>query len=327
MQVLVTGANGHVGAALCRQLIEAGHRVRALVFEPSAVLEGLDLDEVRGDITRPHTLEEPMRNVEVVFHLASLISIDPKDAPRQHLVNALGARNVAEAALAAGVRRVMHFSSIEAFQLEPKDRPLLETRARVDEPGANASAYAHSKALGERAVRSVGNKGLEVVVVHPVGVAGPYDLGRSLIGALLRDLYLGKRPIVVRGCFDWVDCRDVARGALAAATLGRDGESYILGGHRASVVELNQLVHQAGGRRSRLLALPVELVQLAVPFMHLAARLSRRRALMTRHSLNNLNGPPPMCWDKAERELGYKVRPLAHTVSDAIGFYKQSCLL
>src|SRR5690606_7878039 len=150
--------------------------------------------------------------------------------------NVRGPRSVARAALAEGVRRMVHVGSIHAFDARPLDAPLDESRRRAI--GRRYPAYDRSKAAGEAEVRRAVAEGLDAVVVHPSSVIGPWDFHGSRMGRFFLDLFRRRLPVLVDGGFDWVDVRDVAESLVAAAERGRRGESYLLGGCYASVRSL-----------------------------------------------------------------------------------------
>jgi len=120
MQIALTGAAGHLGAALVRQLLEDGHAVRALVFKEDKALQGLPVESVRGNLDDPKSLQQLCEGAAVVQHLAGRISIG--GVPEQELwqVNVEGTQRVIQACLAAGVPRLIYFSSAHAFSPCPK---------------------------------------------------------------------------------------------------------------------------------------------------------------------------------------------------------------
>src|SRR5262249_51241259 len=159
----------------------------------------------------------------------------------------LGTRNIVQASLKAKVRRLVHFSSIHAFESHPRHLPIDETR---ESAGKNSPPYDQSKVAGEREVFAGIEQGLDAVILNPTGVVGPNDFGPSAVGGVFLQLYRRQLPALVEGDFDWVDVRDVAEGALAAAEKGRCGERYILAGERKSMREMALLVEKATGVRA-----------------------------------------------------------------------------
>jgi dihydroflavonol-4-reductase len=326
MAVVVTGASGHVGANLIRALLRRKECVRALVHNSARALEGLPIETVQGDVLDPDSLREAFRGADTIYHLAAVISIDGDCGGLVPRVNVDGVRNVAEAALEAGVCRLVHCSSIHAFDLEPRDRVLDETRSRSDErPGQ--PAYDTSKARGERALRKVVERGLDAVIVNPTGILGPADFEGSRMGRVLLDLCRRALPSLVDGGFDWVDVRDVCDGMLAAAERGRTGESYLLSGGYRSVKDVAAIVESLTGIAPPRWTSPIWLARIGAPFVVAWGRICGSEPLYTPEALRALNRPPRISTHKAETELGFRARPLARTIQDALAWYVEHGML
>jgi dihydroflavonol-4-reductase len=325
MLTLVTGATGHIGANLVRALLHRGRAVRVLIHERDIGLDGLTVERVHGDVRDRESLDRAMEGVEVVFHLAAVISIQGEMGGLVPQVNVQGARQAAEAALAAGVRRFVHCSSIHAFDQSGGEGPLDETSPRSSSAGL--PAYDRSKAAGEAAVREVIARGLDAVVLHPSSVIGPHDYRPSRMGQVLIDLHRRRLPALVSGGFDWVDVRDVVDGLLAAEQHGRTGESYLLHGRWTTVRELAELAAEVTGVRPPRLTMPTWVAMLGVPFMVAWAAITRTHALYTAESLRALRANSHVQSDKAARELAYRSRPLEQTLRDSYAWFEQAGVL
>jgi dihydroflavonol-4-reductase len=320
VSVLVIGAAGHVGGNLVRSLLAAGREVRAAVYRDERALAGIDVERVRLDVLDPASLAAALRGVEVVYHLAAIIAIAGEQERRVEEVNVRGPRNVAQACLDAGARRLVHFSSIHAFEQLPLDRPLDETRGP---PVSGAPTYDRTKAAGEREILAAVERGLDAVIVNPTSVVGPYDFKPSPMGDVLRRLGLGKIPALVPPGFDFVDVRDVSAGAMAAEERGRTGERYLLAGHYATFPELAALMQKASGRRAPRLVTPIWLARVGAPFLGAWCKVTGGRPLYTSESLDILSrSHPDIRGDKAARELGFRPRPLEETVRDTWNWFR-----
>lgn len=321
IRVAVTGATGHLGAATVRHLLAHGIEVRALHHPESDLktLEEIAAEPFAADILEPEQLRCAFDGVDAVVHLAGLISIDGDRDGLVTRTNVEGARNVAEACLAAGVRKLVHISSIHAFKPSPQLSLLDEAAPRADE---TSHAYDRSKAAGEDAVRMVATKGLDLVILNPTGLIGPYDFNLSLTGRMLCQVFAGGVPLIIQGGFDWIDTRDVA-GAIRAALRPEARGQYLLCGHWATVSELVQLCGEVSGIRKRRFAVPWQLARLGVPLELMKSRLTGSPPGYTGESLAILrDSRDNCCCEKAERELGFKARPLAQTISDAHAWYR-----
>jgi len=292
-----------------------------MVHENREPLAGLEVEEVRGDVRDPESLRRAFAGTDVVYHLAGLISIDGDCGGLVREVNVEGAANAAEASLAAGVRRMVHVSSIHAFRMAPLDRPLDETRERVSDKPGEYPAYDRSKAEGERRVRLVVEQGLDCVIVHPTAVIGPPDFAPSRMGRVFLDLHRRSLPALIDGGFDFVDVRDVTEGIIASAKRGRTNESYLLSGHWASVRGLAGLAESVTGVPAPRFTTPMWLARMAAPLATAVGRMRGSEPLFTSESLNALRSNRDIVRTKAEQELGYTPRPLRESVRDIYDWF------
>ena len=323
MKIAVTGASGHVGANLVPALLEAGYDVRGLYRTPAhrRALDGLDVELRCGDLLDTGFAEEALRGVKAVIHLAGLISIDGDPGGRVMRTNVEGTRNVVEACLANGVRRLVHFSSIDAVAYTA-DAPVVdEGTPLVDD---RAFAYRVSKRRGEEEAEKGAAAGLAVIVLRPSAILGPKDYFVSASGQMLRSLFANTLPALVDAGFNWVDVRDVVAAALAALRSEHPGESYLITGHYATTPELSRLCRRVSGRPTPRLTLPLWMAYLGLPFLRLQSRLLRTPPLYTHETLRLLRTCNRNCSStKAERELGYTARPLEETIRDTYTWYRE----
>jgi dihydroflavonol-4-reductase len=326
MIVAITGANGHIGANLVRSLLEKKQQVRTLVFNDRNGLEGLAVETVRGDVRDPASVERLVAGAEVVYHLAAAVSISGKDWPILESINITGTRNVVEACLKCGVRRLVHFSSIHAITQEPLESPLDEMRPLVD--SSDALPYDRSKAGGEREVRQGIEQGLDAIILNPTAVIGPYDFKPSHFGSVLILMARGKLPALVEGGFNWVDVRDVVKAALRAQETAPTGAKYLLSGHWAAVREVAGLVAELTGAPTPRIVVPTWLARTGAPLLNSLNQLTGKRPLYTRASIRALNScNPNIVCDRATSELGYHSRPLRDTLSDTLRWFREAGML
>jgi dihydroflavonol-4-reductase len=322
MKTVVTGANGHVGANLTRALLARGRAVRALVHRNRQAIESLNVDMVRGDVCDLPSLYEAFKDAEVVYHLASHISLSVVEWSLCQSINIMGTRNVVEACLRCGVRRLVHFSSIHAFEQEPLDVQLDESRSLVE--WRHGLPYDCSKAAGEKEVRKGIERGLDAIIMNPTAIIGPYDYGPSYLGEALLDIAQGKMPALVAGGFDWVDVRDVVEGAFRAEEQAPTGAKYLLSGHWASVADLAAIVEEITGTPAPRLVFPLWLARIGAPFTVAFARLTGKQPLYTSASIRALCSNRKISYGRAARDLGYSPRPLRETVLDALRWFAEN---
>lgn len=323
MLVAVTGASGHVGGNLIRELLKRGRKVRALVRPgDTRAIEGLEVERSYGDLLDQESLTRAFAGAEVVYHLAARISIRSGDEAEVFRVNVDGTRNVVESCLRSGVRRLVHFSSVHAFHQVPHHEPIDEARPIADFDGT--LPYDRSKARGEREITAGIARGLDAVIVNPSGIIGPYDFKPSPLGEVLLKMAQRRLPGLVDAGYDWVDVRDVVEAALRAEERGKPGEKYLVPGHWAPIRRLAEIVHSFTGARPPRLVAPLWLARFGAPFSEGYARLTGKRPQFTSHSLAVLAGNSRFLSHKAQRELDHKPRPLEETIGDALSWYRSN---
>jgi dihydroflavonol-4-reductase len=322
MTVVVTGASGHVGANLVRALIAAGRTVRCLVHVNSRAIEGLPTEVVPGDIDDLASLCRAFADADTVYHLAARISLSMDDWPALESVNVAGTRNVVEACLRTGVRRLVHFSSIHALVQEPFSVPVDESRPLVD--CRRCPPYDRSKAAGEMEVRRGIERGLDAVIVYPTAIIGPHDYQPSYFGEALQLIARGKLPALVTGGFDWVDVRDVVAGALLAGDRAPNGARYLLSGHWVSMCDIAAGVAEIMGTPAGKFVCPLWLARAGAPLIEGISRLSGKRPLYTGASLRALKSNRHISHEKATRELGYQPRPFRETLTDTLHWFQEN---
>ena len=249
--ILVTGASGFVGSHMIPALVDAGHRVRALVRDDDGaalVMRRLapsqrDAVETRaGDVTRPETLPAALAGADAVFHLVAV----PRDwdgGATLRLVNTEGTRNILRAASDAGVRRLVHLGALGV----------------VDDPDLH---YGSSKVKGMALVRE---SGLDWTILSPSLLFGPRDGFFNILGDLVR-MSPGIVPITGKGDarFQPLSITDLARAAVIAfgdpSTVGRE---FLLGGPRYwTYREIVEEVLRGMGSKRALVPMPVSLIRL-----------------------------------------------------------------
>ena len=314
---LVTGATGHIGNVLVRQLLARGRQVRALV-RPGKVpvaLQGLSAGIVPGDLLDPASLERAVDGVETVYHLAARIQLGDGPDPETARVNLDGTRHLLEAVSRTGVRRLVYASSVYALRM-----PAAGT---IDEgcpfdPLAARGEYDRTKAAASLEVQRASAHGLDAVLVCPTAVTGPYDFQPSEAGrALLYNLAPGIK-FTINGAYNFVDVRDVAQGMILAAERGRRGQAYILGGERLTVREVAEAIWAASDGWHAGVHLPDWVAVLAAQ----VAPLLSSEPIVTPYSLGAVRSNADISSRKAMDELGYCPRPARQALTDAVCWFQ-----
>lgn len=326
MKIVVTGSSGHLGANLIRALLDKGEDVTALTHIDRRALDGLDIKTASCDICERESLYQAFKGADTVFHAAGFISISLHERHKFELINVNGTRNVVEACLHCGVRRLVYFSSIHAFEQEPFDTLLDESRTLVKKC-RKSLPYDISKAAAEGEIRKGIQEGLDAVIINPTAIIGPYDFRPSHFGEALLLMAQGKLPTLVAGGFNWVDARDVATGAIKAAQKAKCGEKYLLSGHWVSIRDMAALVQEITGIRAPRITCPLWLASAGTPFIAFSARFTGKRPLYTTASLKALYSNRHISHQKATNDLGYYPRPFRDTITDTLLWFKESAYL
>jgi dihydroflavonol-4-reductase len=317
---LVTGATGFLGSALCRALLHAGYRVRALHRPTSNLkaLEGQDIDLVVGDILDPDSLANAMQGVDYVFHAAA--QSDYWRSPEPVLRSAIdGTRNVLSAALAAGVKRAVLTSSVAALGVPKEGEPLTEDHSYQLPP--DYFIYGYAKRQSEIEAYQLNAGGLEVVIVNPSVVLGPGDVNQ-ISGSLVVESARGLAFIYTNGGVNIIHIDDVAAGHLAALQRGQAGQQYILGGENVSHKQVFDTIAGITGARPPWLKIPDAIIPplaRVIDFINriLPLPLNGGQLRMSRHKL--------YCdTSKAAEQLGFRaVRSFQQAAQETYDWYRE----
>ncbi len=324
MRSLVTGGAGFIGSHVVRALLAAGDEVRVLHLpgEPLANLRGLEVERMAGDVTRPDECRVAVRGCERVFHLAAIYELWVPDAERMRAVNVDGTRNVLAAAAEAGVRKVVHTSSIAAFGGQGQDGRATEASAfRLE---ASGDPYVLTKREAHVLARAFASRGLDVTIVAPTAPIGPGDLRPTPTGRLLLAALRGPVALVPDVSANLGDVRDIARGHLLAAERGGRGESYLLGGDDVSMARLARIALAVAGLRRPVGRVPDPLLRAAgAGLLWASRRLTGRPPLLTPAAVATLRLGLRADCSRAFRELGLPRRPLEESVRDALRWFAE----
>jgi nucleoside-diphosphate-sugar epimerase len=320
--MLVTGSTGLIGYGLVKALISRGDRVRALVRNPERARQALPaaVELVEGDITAPETLGAAVRGVETVFHAAGMPEQWQRDETVFDRVNRQGTKNVLEASLLAGVRRVVYTSTMDVFAAPPGGT-LRETLVD-DRP--KPTAYERSKQAAEREVEGIEHRGLDVVYVNPGAVYGP-SLATTALNAFFARLLADKVPLLPPGGMPIVFIDGVVQAHLAAAELGRRGERYLVADEYLSMPELAQkALAAAGSTRSVPKTAPALLLKVIAALSAPLARLFGFQPLIAPGELSFLLWRVRVDASKAERELGFRPTPADQGIEKTVRHLKRA---
>ncbi len=318
---IVTGAAGHLGGTIIRMLAEKGQAVRGLLLPGETGVSYPNVEYITGDVRDKTSLLPLFDGVDpakaIVLHTAGIISIANAVSDALYDVNVLGTQNIIDLCAELGAQKLLYVSSVHAL---PEGDPLrVITEADHFSADAVVGGYAKTKAEATRRALEAARGGLNVTVVHPSGILGPYDKSGNHLVQMVADAVKGRLPAGVKGGYDFVDVRDVAEGCLAAAEKGGRGECYILSNRHYTMKELLAIIRAVAGGR-RLPMLPMWMAKAGLPLLALSARLRHERPLYTHYALYTLQSNDRFSHDKATKELGYTPRDLYRTIQDTVAW-------
>jgi len=336
---IVTGATGFVGNNIVKQLEKTDNTVVALVREEEKVKRALKDSNATiftGNVTNTEDIEklfalakELDQNAQIIFiHTASLVHIgnDKKIIQEMKHTNIYGVQNIINACLKHSTRLV-YISSVHAIAKHKTDG---KTQAEISEfnPKEFFGAYAKTKVEASRRIMTaIKEQGLDAVMVHPAGISGPNDFSNTHTTQVILDYANGLIPMGTSGGYDFVDVRDVAQGTIAAATVGKAGDCYILSNRYYTVSEKLNILHNLGIGEEIKKTVPMWIARLGLPFIALKAKRTKTRPLYTSYSLYALRSNGLFSHEKAAKELDYKPMPLEDSFRDALEFLRKENML
>ncbi|MBM4280747.1 MAG: NAD-dependent epimerase/dehydratase family protein [Deltaproteobacteria bacterium] len=318
--VIVTGATGFLGRHCVDALLGAGHKVKALCRSDEPALAALGVTVVRGDVLDRASVDRAIDGVDVVVHGAGLVSRSPDDTSTMMRVHVLGTRHVVGAAVAAGVRRVVHLSTSGTVAVGADPEMVFREDDPVPFEHLVKFPYYLSKWLAERAAADlVDGTRTELVTLNPSLALGPGDTRGSSTEEVRR--YLKRElPIVPPGGCSFVDVRDVAAVVVAVLDQGRAGERYLLGAQNLTFAQFFERLGQVSGVKGP--PLPVVLPKVAatwgIGLLERAADLVGAKLPVTTLEAEMASAFWYCDSRKASRELGFSPREPMTTLLDTV---------
>jgi dihydroflavonol-4-reductase len=322
VRALVTGVSGFVGAAVARNLLQAGWQVRALLRASSdrRNVQGLAVECVEADLQQPASLPAALQGCEALFHVAAEYRLWTREPASLYRSNVEGTRHLLTAAGESGIARIVYTSSVATLRLRADGAAAHESDiAQLDEMIGH---YKRSKFLAEQWVQQAARDGLPVVIVNPSTPVGPGDVKPTPTGRLVLDAATGRMPAYVDTGLNIVHVDDVAEGHRLAWQHGRIGERYILGGTDLTLRQILQMIAQIVGRPAPRIRLPHALV---LPVAYIAEAFARLTGGDTRISVDGVRMARHHMFfssEKAARELGYQARAPELAFRDAIEWFR-----
>lgn len=325
MKSLVTGANGFVGSAVARCLLNAGHEVRCLVRPGSdrRNLHKLPVELSEGDLRSVPSLKRAVAGCDNLFHVAADYRLWVPNPETMYDINVRGTEALILAAAEAGIRRMIYTSSVATLGANQDGIP-----ANENTPSSLMSMTGHykrSKFMAEQVVQRITDEHkLPLVIVNPSTPIGPRDIKPTPTGRIVVDTLCGRMPAYVNTGLNVAHADDIAHGHLLAYANGVPGERYILGGENMTLLQILQTIDQISGKRTKRVNLPVKLVLPAAWVMEKMAMMTNIEPRATMDSVRMAKKKMFYSSEKAVRELGYQYRPAAEALEDAMNWFQNN---
>jgi len=325
---LVTGANGHLGNNLVRLLIEKGIPVRASVrnIQNKEPFAGLNCEVLRADITDKQSLINALQGVEVFYAVGAAFKLWAKDLKKEiYDINLEGAKNTIEAAVAAGVKRIVYVSSIASTDFSKL--PIKESNGYNPD---RRDMYFNSKNDGEKLAFELARKhNIELVAVLPSAMISSKAFAPLSVSYNIINLILKKQiPVETKITLNWIDVKDVAEVCYLAATKGKNGERYILANEKCmSIKDTTKIAQELFPELKIKLPTAVPKVVLFVVawFMELGSKLSGKAPLITTKDIAIFSGlQQDFDISKARTELGFNPKNSIQVVKEAMYYLQEN---
>ena len=320
--VLVTGATGFIGGHVARTLLGRGYSVRALVRPGQTMTWRHEaLSVALGDVRDEAAMRQAVEGCDGVVHTAALYTFW---APRRlmHDVNVRGTRNVLQAAVDAGVERIVHTSTVGTIALRSDGTPADETEDAT--PKEMAGPYKRTKFEAEQVARRLAWAGAPVVIVNPTAPVGPGDVKPTPTGRVVLDFLRRSLPAYIDTGLNFVDVADVAEGHVLALERGKPGERYLLGNLAGNMTlrEVLLVLEEITGLPGPRWRLPWA-VALAAAYLDrvVEGALLRREPRIPLEGVRTARKPVWVDCSKAVRELGLPQRPVREALRQAVEWF------
>ncbi len=321
---VVTGGKGHVGFALVKELADRGEKIRLLLRSDSAVFNGIDCEKIMGDVCDSDSLEKAFEGAETVYHVAGVVDISGTKDKQVWDVNVEGTKKVVAACKKMGVKNLVYVSSVDAIPVNNGNEVIKEI-SEFD-PDLVEGTYAKSKAVATQFVLDNADENLKVCSVHPSTCIGPYDNnGTSSMCTVIKLFSKGLFPMTFDfGSCNFVDVRDTAKGMVAAAEKGRNGECYFLCGNVILLDDFIGVLSQACGRKKPGFVLREKFVYKVIPVFEKLFELLKLPPMINEYAIRKVSENFNFSNAKAAEELGFEARPLVDSLKDTIAWFNKS---
>ncbi len=323
MKKLVTGATGFIGSAITRELLREGAEVKVLLRETSDTrnIDQLDVERAYGDIRDSASMQRALEGCDTLFLTAAYFAHWAPNPRVLYEVNVGGTKASLQAALEAGVEKVVYTSTNNAIAASG---PVPADEEKAFNYWESGDHYSMSKYIAENEARIFATRGLPVVIVNPTLVIGTHDRKPTPSGQMIIDVVNQKMPGYIDGGINIIDVEDVARGHILAAHKGRVGERYLLGNRNITVHDYLKLVADIAGVRPPAVKLPYHLALALGYVFEWGAFITRKPPVVTASEVRIGKMTEWYDCSKAVNELGLPQTPIEMTIRKAVSWFREN---
>jgi len=317
--VLVTGGAGFIGQHLVSALVARDRKVRVLDRRPP-VCATPGVEYVSGSVLDSALVDDTLRDVDEVYHLAGLPGMWLPQKNDFHAVNFQGTEVVIAAARKRGTARFLHCST-ESILFRPSSLKETSDERSLLPPQQMPGVYTRSKMLAEQSAARAAAAGFPLVIGTPTMPIGPHDHNLTPPTAMLRQFLHGRVQLYLDFIVNLVDVRDVAAGLVLAMERGQVGHRYILGGESISLGKILKLMATISGRSSLAIPVPGKVAEAAAAVLEFVAdHVTHRPPSGTAEGVRIALRATDLSIQKARNELGYAPRPVEPALRDTIAY-------
>jgi nucleoside-diphosphate-sugar epimerase len=318
--ILITGGSGLLGLELISQLLSRGEKLIALYHNKPIPINHPMLQHFHGSILDIPNLEKAMEGVEKIYHCAALVSFDPVDDEKLFKINVEGTANVVNVALAAGVRKILHVSSVAALGRLRKGETINEKMQWS--PATSNSRYGETKYLGEMEVWRGVAEGLEGVVINPVIILGPgnWHEGSTKIFKSVYD----EIPWYSEGVTGFVDVRDVCEAMIMLMESTVTSERFILSAENRDYRSVFNLIAKHFNKRPPTKVVTPAMASIVWRVEKIKSLFTRSKPFITKETATTALAKS--FFDNSKLLLAFpafKYKPLEQTISETCAVLQQ----
>ncbi|MGB9736330.1 MAG: SDR family oxidoreductase [bacterium] len=326
MEILVTGAGGFLGTNIVLNCLQKGWKVRAFTLPGSQTkyIQHPDVQIIYGDVADSEAIKYAMSSVDAVIHCAGDTSFWKKLFDRQRKTNVDGVKNVMQSALELKIKKVVHTSTVDAFGYNPDG--LTDEHWNLYNYAGWKYNYGDTKREGQLIALSYAKQGLDVVIINPGSMIGPFDHTLQF-GRLFMDIRDHKIPAIPPGGAPWAHVNEVAKAHIVALEKGRRGEMYICGGINATYKTVFEEIARSINVKPPKFVMPGWMTVGYGYVMEFISNFTNKKPDLNPGQARYMSVFPKYDSSKAEKELGFVCVPIKKMVEDARDWYKENGFL